>query len=86
MGHNLREMEIPREDWEGNVYFEPKRPNLIKKTRLQPNYIIYNNWFLLKQVNHVWQVGPRIVEGLPLKHAMNPENQDSKGILQLVGI
>ncbi|KAL4597003.1 hypothetical protein ACB092_12G204300 [Castanea dentata] len=53
------------------------------------NIIIFAKWKFpekIEKVNHVWQVGPGIVEGLPLKHAMNPENKDSKGILQLVGI
>ncbi|KAL0436695.1 UNVERIFIED_CONTAM: cytochrome and DOMON domain-containing protein [Sesamum radiatum] len=37
-----------------------------------------------EKVNQVWQVGPSVKDGVPVKHDFSPENLNSKGTLQLV--
>uniref|UniRef100_A0A2N9GDI3 DOMON domain-containing protein n=1 Tax=Fagus sylvatica TaxID=28930 RepID=A0A2N9GDI3_FAGSY len=51
-------------------------------------YRIFATWNLLEmteKVNHVWQVGPGVSNGVPLIHAKNSENLQAVGTLQLVG-
>ncbi|KAL0390278.1 UNVERIFIED_CONTAM: cytochrome and DOMON domain-containing protein [Sesamum calycinum] len=37
-----------------------------------------------EKVNQVWQVGPSVKDGVPVKHDFSQENLNSKGTLQLV--
>ncbi|XP_062022780.1 cytochrome b561 and DOMON domain-containing protein At3g25290-like [Rosa rugosa] len=37
------------------------------------------------QVNHVWQVGPSVIDGFPAKHAFDAPNLQAKGTLTLTG-
>lgn len=37
------------------------------------------------QVNHVWQVGPSVSDGVPAKHAFEAPNLQAKGTLTLTG-
>ncbi|KAI3829869.1 hypothetical protein L1987_04000 [Smallanthus sonchifolius] len=37
----------------------------------------------MTEVNHIWQVGGSVSEGMPVKHEFQPENLNSKGNLRL---
>ncbi|KAE8785122.1 hypothetical protein D1007_41196 [Hordeum vulgare] len=39
----------------------------------------------MEAVNHIWQVGSMVANGVPAKHAFTPENLEAKGSLVLTG-
>lgn len=70
---------------EGKIAFEVPESSAEFSGGVMKIFAIVKLHDSMTELNHVWQVGSSVMNGMPVKHAFLPDNLNAKGTLELVG-